>query len=173
MPHMQHTFYSSSVVFICEHNNDGAMGLMINKQFKEPKLGKLFEQLKIGDNVITSLAQDIYFGGPVMVERGIVLHGAEFSTDGTISISDEFSMTSQKTVLNELKSQSRVPYKLILGHAGWDAKQLEREIENGDWLIQSTTLDFVFNISADQMWKHAAGSLGLDLGSFSGVGGQA
>ena len=60
-----------------------------------------------------------------------------------------------------------------MGHAGWEAKQLEREIENGDWLIQSTTVDFVFNISSDQMWQHAAGSLGVDLGSFAGVGGQA
>ena len=61
----------------------------------------------------------------------------------------------------------------MLGHAGWATEQLEREIENGDWLMQSTTLDFVFNLSTDQMWRQAAGSLGMDLGSFEGVGGQA
>ena len=61
----------------------------------------------------------------------------------------------------------------MLGHAGWAAKQLEREIENGDWLMQSTTPDFVFNLSTDQMWRQAAGSLGMDLGSFEAMGGQA
>ncbi|MDP6167256.1 MAG: YqgE/AlgH family protein [Candidatus Marinimicrobia bacterium] len=173
MPHMQDPFFSSAVVFICEHNKDGAMGLIINKKFKEPNLNDLFEQLYIGDDAITSLVPDIHFGGPVMLERGIVLHGAGFNTEGTISISDEFSMTSQKTVLQELKAQDIIPYKLMLGHAGWAAEQLEREIENGDWLMQSTTLDFVFNLSTDQMWRQAAGSLGMDLGSFEGVGGQA
>ena len=173
MPHMQDPFFSSSVIFICEHNNDGAMGLIINKKFKEPNLNDLFEQLYIGDDAIRSLVPDIHFGGPIMLERGIVLHGAEFNSEGTISISEEFSMTSQKTVLKELKSRGSTPYKLMLGHTGWGAEQLEREIENGDWLMQSTTLDFVFNLSTDQMWRHAAGSLGLDLGSFEGVSGQA
>ena len=108
-----------------------------------------------------------------MLERGIVLHSSEFNIEGTIFISDDFSITSQKTVLKKLKLHKKIPYKLMLGHAGWAGKQLEREIENGDWLIQSTTVDFVFNISSDQMWQHAAGSLGINIGSFAGVGGQA
>ena len=149
------------------------MGLIINKKFKEPNLNDLFEQLYIGNDTIKSLVPDIHFGGPVMLERGIVLHGAEFTTEGTIAISDEFSMTSQKTILQELKSHDKIPYKLLLGHAGWAAKQLEREIENGDWLMQSTTPDFVFNLSTDQMWQQAAGRLGMDLGPFESMGGQA
>ena len=61
----------------------------------------------------------------------------------------------------------------MLGHAGWGSRQLEREIENGDWLLQSTTSDFVFNMPEDQMWKQAAGSLGMDLGHSPGIGGHA
>ena len=173
MPHMQDPFFSSAVVFICEHSKDGAMGLIINKKFKEPNLNDLFEQLYIGNDAIKSLVPDIHFGGPIMLERGIVLHGAGFTTEGTIAISDEFSMTSQKTILQDLKAHEKIPYKLMLGHAGWAAKQLEREIENGDWLMQSTTPDFVFNLSTDQMWHQAAGSLGMDLGPFEAMGGQA
>jgi len=173
MPHMQDPFFSSAVVFICEHNKDGAMGLIINKKFKEPNLNDLFKQLYIGNDTIKSLTPDIHFGGPVMLERGIVLHGSGFTTEGTIAISDEFSMTSQKTILQDLKAHDKIPYKLFLGHAGWAAKQLEREIENGDWLMQSTTPDFVFNLSTDQMWRQAAGSLGMDLEPFEAMGGLA
>ena len=173
MPHLQDPFFSSSVVFICEHNKDGAMGLIINKKFKEPNLNNLFEQLYNGDDAITSLVPEIHFGGPVMLERGILLHGAGFNTECTISISDEFSMTSQKTILQDLKAHDTIPYKLMLGHAGWAAKQLEREIENGDWLVQETTPDFVFNMPERQMWTAAIRSFGIDIADFSSFGGQA
>ena len=115
----------------------------------------------------------IYFGGPVLLERCIILHSADFKSEGTIRISDEFAITSQKTILKKLQNQSIILHKLILGHAGWSAGQLEREIENGDWLLQSSTQDFVFKIPADQMWRQAAGSIGMDLDTISSIGGQA
>ena len=65
------------------------------------------------------------------------------------------------------------PFKLILGHSGWTAGQLEKEIENGDWLIQSTTEDFIFKINPEEMWKQAAGSLGVNIGATQGISGQA
>ena len=149
------------------------MGLIINKKFKEPNLNDLFEQLYIGDDAITSLVPDIHFGGPVMLERGIVLHGAGFNTEGTISISDEFSMTSQKTVLQELKAQDIIPYKLMLGHAGWAAEQLEREIENGDWLLMPADDDFIFSIPNTDKWKKAASKFGIDILDLGGSAGLA
>jgi len=173
MPHMADPYFSKSVVYICEHNKDGAMGLIVNKQFKEPDLKDLFEQLYVGNESINSLVQNIFFGGPVLLERGIVLHGADYEAEGTISLSDSISLTSQEHVLKELQSKPDIPFKLMLGHSGWSAGQLEREIENGDWLMQSTTPDFLFNLSPDQMWKHAIGSLGMDLDTTFGVGGQA
>ncbi len=173
MPHMGDPFFGKSVVFICEHNTDGAMGLIINKPFKEPNLNDLFEKLYIDDDSLLSLSVDIYFGGPVLLERGIILHCADFESEGTIGISNDFAITSQKTILKELQNQSNMRHKLILGHAGWSPGQLEREIENGDWLLQSTTQDFVFEVPADQMWQQAAGSIGMDVGDISGIGGQA
>lgn len=82
-------------------------------------------------------------------------------------------MTSQKYVLRELQNKPDILFKLMLGHSGWSPGQLEREIENGDWLMQSTTPDFVFNVQPGQMWQQAAGSLGIDLGPSMGIGGQA
>ena len=149
------------------------MGLIINKKFKEPNLNDLFEQLYIGDDAITSLVPDIHFGGPVMLEHGIVLHGSGFNTEGTISISDEFSMTSQKTVLQELKAQDIIPYKLMLGHAGWAAEQLEREIENGDWLLMPADDDFIFSIPNTDKWKKAASKFGIDILDLGGSAGLA
>ena len=82
-------------------------------------------------------------------------------------------MTSKQDVLKELQLKADIPFKLILGHSGWSPGQLEREIENGDWLMQSTTADFIFNVKSDQMWVQAVGSLGLDLGPSMGMGGRA
>ena len=109
----------------------------------------------------------------MLIERAIILHTTDYKSDGTVRISDEFAITSQKTILKELQYQSIPHYKLILGHAGWSSGQLEREIENGDWLLQSTTRDFVFKVPADQMRRQAVGSIGVDLDPVSGIGGQA
>ncbi len=173
MPHMQDPFFASSVVFICEHSKEGAMGLIINKRFQQPDLMDLFEKLTVGEDNLLEAVPEIYFGGPVLLERGIVLHPGSFESEGTVKISDDFAITSQKHILSELRKNDGISYKLMLGHSGWGAGQLEREIENGDWLLQSTTTDFVFNIPEEQMWKQAAGSLGMDLGHSSGIGGHA
>lgn len=149
------------------------MGLILNKQFKEPDLVDLFEKLYVGDDAINSLVSEIFFGGPVLLERGIVLHSANYESEGTINLSDSFSMTSEKDVLKDLQDRPDIPFKLMLGHAGWNQGQLEREIENGDWLMQSTTPDFIFNVNPEQMWRQAARSLGMDLGTSMGIGGQA
>ena len=173
MPHMGDSFFGKSVIFICEHDTSGAMGLIINKPFKESNLNNIFEKLYVDDDSLLSLSEEIYFGGPVLIERGIILHTTDYKSEGTVRISDEFAITSQKTILKELQNQSISQYKLILGHAGWSSGQLEREIENGDWLLQSTTQDFVFKVPADQMWPQDVGSIGVDLDPVSGIGGQA
>jgi len=174
MPHMQDPYFAQAVVFICEHTKDGAMGLIINRPFHEPDLKKLFTELYDDTQDILKIVPKVYFGGPVLLERGIVLHSASHSTTGTIKISEDFAITSHKTILENINRDAGPrQYKLMLGHAGWTANQLEREIENGDWLLQSTTSDFVFNMPEDMMWKHAAGMFGIDTSQISGVGGRA
>jgi len=173
MPHMADPYFSKAVVYVCEHNKEGAMGMIINKQFQAPDLKELFEKLYIGDDTIHSLVNDIFFGGPILLERGIVLHDAAYKSEGTINISDHISMTSQQHVLKELQHKPDIPFKLMLGHSGWSQGQLEREIENGDWLMQSTSIDFVFNTNESKMWQIAAKSFGVELSEISGFGGSA
>ena len=170
---MTDPLFSKSVVYICEHNQQGAMGIIINKKFKTPELKDIFDKLYIGDDAIHSFVNDIYFGGPVLLEKGIVLHDASHISNGTIALSKTISITSKQDILKELQLKEDIPFKLMLGHSGWSPGQLELEIENGDWLMQSTTADFIFNVQPEQMWEQAAGSLGIDLGPSIGMGGQA
>ena len=113
-------------------------------------------------------------GGLVFIERGILLHSNSYNSKDSIKISDQFSITSSNKILKDINnSNSLKNYKLMLGHAGWISGQLEKEIENGDWLMQSTSIDFVFNTNESKMWQIAAKSFGVELSEISGFGGSA
>ncbi len=171
---MQDPYFGRSVVFICEHNADGALGFVINKPFETPEIQELFNGFFPEDNDILKLVPTIYFGGPVLVTRGIVLHSADYKSESTVSIGQDFSLTSNKMVIREITDgKGPKKYKLLLGHAGWGTHQLEAEIENGDWLLQDTNADFVFNTEEKFMWDIATKSFGLDISGFSGRGGSA
>lgn len=174
MPHMQDPYFRQAVVFICEHNEEGALGFIINKPFETPELQELFTDFLPEEDDILKLVPDVYFGGPVLVERGIVVHSAEYKTENTINIGDDFSLTSNKTVIHNI-AENKGPkhYKLLLGHAGWAQYQLEAEIENGDWLLQNTNLDFIFNTEEKFMWDIAVKSFGIDMSEFTGTGASA
>ena len=173
MPHMNDPFFLKSVVYICEHGNNGAMGIIINKNLDAPELREIFDKFFEVEKPYNMIKSNTFFGGPVLLEKGIILHHSDYSSPKSISISKSVSLTSDRGVLEELKREEKVPFKLMLGHAGWSAGQLEREIENGDWLIQSTTSDFIFNLPPNQMWEDAAKSIGLDINSSLGTSGQA
>ena len=173
MPHMNDPFFSKSVVYICEHGNSGAMGMIVNKNLDAPELREIFDKLFKIEKPFNMVKSNTFFGGPVLLEKGIILHHSDYLSPKSISISKSVSLTSDQGALEDLRREEKVPFKLMLGHAGWSAGQLEREIENGDWLIQSTTSDFIFNLPPDQMWEYAAKSIGLDTDSSLGISGQA
>ena len=173
MPHMNDPFFSKSVVYICEHGNGGAMGMIINKNLDAPELRGIFDEFFKLEKSFNTIKSSTFFGGPVLLKKGIILHHSDYLSPKSISISKSVSLTSDKSALEDLEREEKVPFKLMLGHAGWSAGQLEKEIENGDWLIQSTTSDFIFNLPSNQMWEYAAKSIGLDISSSLGTSGQA
>ena len=173
MPHMNDPFFSKSVVYICEHEKNGAMGLIVNKKLDNPELNKIIDKMFKVDKYFNTFKSNTFFGGPVLLEKGIILHHSNYSSSKSISISKSISMTSDQDALGDLKREGGVPFKIMLGHAGWSAGQLEQEIENGDWLIQNATSDFIFNLLPNQMWEHAAKSIGLDINSNLGTPGRA
>ena len=103
-----------------------------------------------------------------------MLHNSSYNIKNSIKISDQFSITSNNKILKDINDDNGpVQYKLILGHSGWTSGQLEKEIENGDWLMQSASSDFVFNTDESLMWQTAANSFGVELSQIASFGGSA
>lgn len=174
MPHMADPYFGKSVVYICEYTKDGAMGLVINRQFVEPDLKKLFTELYEDNENILKIVPTVHFGGPVMIERGIILHSTDHTVKASVTINDKIAMTSHRDILADIsEKQGPKNYKLFLGHSGWSGGQLEKEIDRGDWLLQTATPDFIFNVPEKYMWSQAARTLGIDTTDSTGLSGQA
>ena len=172
MPHLTDPYFTRSIVLICEHDESGAMGLIVNKTFEDEAIKEVFPDLVINDEAVKETFTPIFFGGPVSLDRGFILHSTDYLTDKTMQVSDEFSLTSNSTVMDDIQvGDGPGEYRLMLGYAGWGASQLEREIENGDWLFQSTNREFVFRPSNGDKWLEATRSFGIDVAP--SMGGQA
>ncbi|NOZ75580.1 MAG: YqgE/AlgH family protein [FCB group bacterium] len=174
MPHLRDPYFAKSVVLICDHTKEGAMGLIVNRPFEEPELKKLFVDVYEENTELLEVVHKLYFGGPVMIERGIILHSGEYQSEHSIRVSDLFAISSHKDILEAIsKNKGPEKFKLVLGHAGWVGGQLEREIENGDWLLQTASPDYVFSQSEKLVWQQAARSFGIEVSDLMGIGGQA
>jgi len=103
------------------------MGIIINKQFNELKLNATIEEVLIKDDSLKDMLNDIYFGGPVLLDKGIVLHHSCYMSDSSVAISKSIAITSKQDVLIDLQQEKDVPFKLMLGHAGWSPGQWRKK----------------------------------------------
>ncbi|MCF7824869.1 MAG: YqgE/AlgH family protein [Candidatus Marinimicrobia bacterium] len=164
MPHLTDPYFARSLVFICDHDEKGAMGLIVNKSFEDTSIKKIFPTLIINDEAIRDVISPIYFGGPVELESGFLLHSSEFRNEDTLPINADFSLTSNHTIIDAIHAGiGPQRYKMMLGYAGWGAGQLERELENGDWLFQEGDPAFVFQGDDTEKWLLAAQSFGINI----------
>ncbi len=174
MPGMGDPRFSHSVVFMCAHSNDGAMGLIINKALEEVQLADLLRQLSISvpDK---GCEGDLYYGGPVEGGRGFVLHAPDYeSALQTLQVSDAFSMTATQDVLEDMASNSGPSRSLVaLGYSGWGPGQLEGEITQNGWLICDASEALVFDTANADKWAAALQSLGIDPLTLSATAGHA
>ena len=173
MPHMQDERFNKSVIFICEHNSYGAIGLIINKRIEKDLSLKIINELNKKIDFVVNNHVPLYFGGPVSTERGIVLHDKNIMINNSVKISNNLFMSSHIDSVKMVQSNKKCKYKFMMGYSGWSPGQLESEIENGDWIIQETSSDFVFNNSDEQMWELAIGSYGIEISNLSAQGGSA
>ncbi len=174
MPGMGDPRFAHSVVFMCAHSDEGAMGLMINKPTDELHLSDLLEQLSISMGV-EMLNRPVHFGGPVESGRGFVLHEKGYhSSISTMDVNDEFAMTATLDILEDL-SQGRGPLKALiaLGYAGWGPNQLETEIAQNGWLTCDATPDLAFDTTDGHKWEAALKTLGIDALALSADAGHA
>ena len=178
MPGMTDPFFSKSVTFICTHNQDGAMGVMINRP-TDLSYETLFEKIKV-ELAQSALADNtVLYGGPVQPERGFVLHEHSGEWDSTLSIAENTALTTSKDIL-ELVAMGTGPKKMLLalGYAGWTAGQLEQEIAANSWLsVQAkdgeTLHKILFECKAEDKLNASLALLGVNPAMLSDVAGHA
>jgi putative transcriptional regulator len=170
--------FARTVVYMCEHTDKGALGLVINKPI-DIKLKKLFEKVELTLEREDLADQPVYFGGPVQTERGFVLHeklsdeGGHYNSSLAIP-GGELEMTTSKDVLEAL-SNGAGPRKILvtLGYAGWSAGQLEEEIGRNGWLTVESQADIIFDTPPDKRYDRALALLGVDPRMLSQEAGHA
>ncbi len=173
MPAMADTNFERSVVYVCDHSDRGALGLVINRP-TDVTLGALFARVDLKLEIAPRKDDPVYFGGPVQTERGFVLHGASTNYSSTLAISDEISLTTSKDVLEAI-AEGGGPDKVLvtLGYAGWGAGQLESEIAQNAWLTVSAASQIIFDVPADEKYNAALRLLGIDSSQLTGQSGHA
>lgn len=163
MPGLSDSNFAQSVVYICEHSSDGAMGLIINQQLDIPAKA-IFDQLQL-DYENQYAGNLIFDGGPVQRDRGFILHRTcDKQWESTISIGEDISLTASKDILGDIAVGAGPEDSLItLGYSSWGAGQLEQELKQNSWLTIPADSAIIFNTDCAQRAKAAASSIGLDL----------
>tara|TARA_Y100000588_G_scaffold394604_1_gene515973 strand:- start:2307 stop:2834 length:528 start_codon:yes stop_codon:yes gene_type:complete len=175
MPSMSDPRFARSVVYICNHSEDGALGLIINKKINSLTFVKILDQLDIRVNDTESgQPRAIFFGGPVEIERGFILHSLDYHTDHTLVINEEFGMTASIEIIKELAKGNGPKQSLIaLGYSGWGTGQLDGELQNNDWLSVDADADLMFNENSDDKWDNALNKVGVSAALLSTESGHA
>ena len=177
MPGMGDDTFAGAVVYLCEHTENGALGLVINKPI-DIKLSTLFQKVELSLESAALGEQPVFYGGPVQTERGFVLHerlgDAQSPYSSTLSIPGGLEMTTSKDVLEAL-SAGAGPRRLLvtLGYSGWAAGQLEDELGRNGWLTVDATPEIIFDTPVEQRYDRAVALLGFDPRMLSPEAGHA
>jgi len=174
MPGMGDPRFDHSVIYLCAHSGEGAMGLILNKPASDLELPSLMEQIGITPTD-KMRKMPIRFGGPVEHGRGFVLHSADYSNNNsTLQVNDTFAMTATLDILEDIaKGGGPDTCLLALGYAGWGPGQLEKELQANGWLTGDAGPELIFDPNVEGMWSQALHSIGIDPSMLSSVGGRA
>lgn len=174
MPSMSDTRFERAVIFICVHDENGAMGLVINNTLPEISFDSLLDQVGIKSDIEVDLSMQVMSGGPVEQARGFMLHTSDFSQADTIRINDNYSVTGTVDALRDV-AEGKGPDDLLfaLGYAGWEAGQLEKELQDNAWLVVDPDPAIIFAEEHDEKWTRAIATLGFDPAMLSGAAGSA
>lgn len=173
MPNMADPNFSKTLTYICEHNERGALGLVVNRPL-DMNLSRLLEQVSIPVKAEQCSAIPIHFGGPVQTDRGFVLHEPVGQWQSTLSISSEIGLTTSKDILQAVaRGQGPRQMLVTLGYAGWAPGQLEHELAQNAWLTVAARDDVIFDLPAEQRLTAAMEMLGVNYASLSENAGHA
>jgi len=168
MPQMFDSNFHRTVILMCQHNKQGAMGIVVNR-LADQQLSDIFNQLSLPIASLAHINSPVYLGGPVHQEVGIVVHnGNDASWESSLCIGDQLCLTTSKDILSSM-AQGQGPERAILslGYAGWGPGQLENEIKNNFWFSTPADMDIIFCKEVEHKWNQAASLLGIDTTKLS------
>lgn len=172
MPGMADERFNQSVIYVCAHTQEGAMGLTINRPIKELSFFNLLTQLHMEPSILDD--PPILAGGPVDVIRGFVLHSPEYASEATLPMGRLASLTVTTEVIRDI-SRGAGPknYLITLGYSAWAPGQLEEEIKGNSWIPVEPSADLLFSQEPDRKWENALKTLGIDPALLSSEQGKA
>jgi len=173
MPGMPDPRFAKSVIYMCAHNADGAMGLVVNRELESLTFPDLLSQLEIEAGELKDPIR-VHFGGPVECSRGFVLHSPDYNQEATMVVDNAVALTATVDILRDI-AMGGGPNRcfLALGYAGWGAGQLDDEIKANGWLNVGYDEDLVFGPKIDAKWGRAMEMLGIDPGMLTNGAGHA
>ena len=169
-PQQADNAFAHSVVYICQHDTEGAMGLVLSRPLNHAKSKDILNHLKLDLIQVSELMPTVLAGGPVRPENGFVLHSPIGRWNSSITVTPNIAVTVSKDILSALASGQNRPQKAILalGYAGWSSGQLAQEITKNDWLVMPAPEEFIFEPNRDRLWQKAMVLAGIkNLATFS------
>jgi len=173
MPAMADPYFSGTLVYICEHNEQGALGIIVNRPL-DMTLAALFERIELPLEATGFERMPVYFGGPVQTDRGFVLHRPVGSWQSTLAVNSEVGLTSSRDVLQTL-GKTGEPGEIVvtLGYSGWSAGQLEDELAQNAWLTVRATPHILFGLPFEERLAAALAALGVSFAQLAEGAGHA
>ncbi|GAB4335307.1 MAG: YqgE/AlgH family protein [Desulfobulbaceae bacterium] len=171
-PQMPDPRFQEQVIFLCAHNDEGAMGLVINNPNLDITLKEILQGAELpvpGEDM-----PPVYMGGPVEMEAGFILYSSDYHNSNALEVTPEVFLSRDSRILEDI-AHSRGPahYLFMLGYAGWGPGQLEGELVDNSWLVTPGSFDILFNTPDEFKWKLAAHRFGVDISTFGDVLGNA
>ena len=173
LPSLADPHFARSVTLICQHDADGAMGIVVNRKSEYP-LGDVLEQMQIAATDTALRGQPVLAGGPVHPERGFVLHDGDHAWDSTLAIADGLFVTTSRDILEAMARGEGPPHAAVaLGCAGWGAGQLEFELGENAWLTVPADSALLFDTPLERRWQAAGKRIGVDVAHMPDYSGRA
>jgi putative transcriptional regulator len=162
LPQLQDSRFNRAVIFVCGHDEQGAMGIVLNKVIDTLPFEELLKQLNI--RTPKNLPKvPIYYGGPVEMGRGFVLHTPDFMSELSVKVTDEFVLSATLDIIEAIARGKGPRCKLLaLGYAGWSPGQLEAELVANNWLHVKADSQLVFQVSREELWRETLDKIGID-----------
>ncbi|MPM48372.1 hypothetical protein SDC9_95096 [bioreactor metagenome] len=173
MPALEDPYFSNALVYVCEHNENGALGIIVNRPI-DMNVAGLFEKIDIKLEAESLANLPVYFGGPVQLDRGFVLHRPVGHWQSTLAVNCDVGLTSSRDVLSSV-GKDGLPAEILisLGYAGWDAGQLEDELAQNSWLTVPAKASILFDLPPEERLPAAMQKLGISFTQLSDVAGHA